>query len=100
LEAAVRKIIKDRLDDGQLDESDLTMKELSVIVQAFCRALGGMYHSRIEYPDNVIAEMKKEKNRHEDSDPEPAETRSDLPGIEAGNVEGDPEDGSQVRNPP
>ncbi|MDR1204046.1 MAG: HDIG domain-containing protein [Peptococcaceae bacterium] len=99
LETAVRKIIKDRLDDGQLDESDLTMRELTVIAQVFCRALGGMYHSRVEYPDNVIAEMEKGKRKDEDSNTEPAEADPDSSGIEAVALEGTPEDGARIRNP-
>lgn len=50
LEQTVRKIVRDRLDDGQLDESDLTLKDLEGIIQAFLRILNGMFHSRIQYP--------------------------------------------------
>jgi putative nucleotidyltransferase with HDIG domain len=99
LEAAVRKIIKDRLDDGQLDESDLTMKELTLIIQVFCRALSGMHHSRVEYPDNVIAEMEKGKNKHENSNTDPAEANPDSFGIDGGAAESDSEDGGQIRDP-
>jgi putative nucleotidyltransferase with HDIG domain len=100
LETAVRKIVKDRLDDGQLDESDLTMKELTEIIQVFCRALGGMYHSRIEYPDNVIAEMEKGKSKREDSNAEPAETDPDPSEAVAGDAEDPPEDRAPVQASP
>jgi putative nucleotidyltransferase with HDIG domain len=83
LEAAVRRIIKDRLDDGQLDDADLTMKELGVMIQVFCRLLGGIYHSRVEYPDNVIAKLGKGKNEGEDPHTEPEETARDSAGDEA-----------------
>lgn len=58
IENMVRKIIKERLQDGQLDESDLTFKDLDKIAEAFCLILGGIYHSRIEYPDNVLQAME------------------------------------------
>ncbi|MGI5838630.1 MAG: HD family phosphohydrolase [bacterium] len=46
----VYKIIKGRLDDGQLDESALTFKDLDRIAESFTRILLGIFHSRIEYP--------------------------------------------------
>lgn len=51
VEGLVRKIIKEKLNDGQLDECDLTFKDLDKIATAFVRVLSGIFHSRIEYPD-------------------------------------------------
>lgn len=51
IEAAIRKLIKDRLDDGQLDESGLNLRDLEMITRAFTRVLQGVYHTRVEYPD-------------------------------------------------
>jgi len=51
IENMVRKIIRDRLDDGQLDNCDLTLKDLEKIANSFMRILNGMFHDRIEYPD-------------------------------------------------
>lgn len=53
IESLVRKIIKERLRDGQLDECDLTFKDLDLIASAFTHTLNGIYHSRIEYPESV-----------------------------------------------
>ncbi len=53
IEGLVRKIIKERLGDGQLDECDLTFKDLDLIASAFTHTLNGIYHSRIEYPESV-----------------------------------------------
>ncbi|GAB2703319.1 HD family phosphohydrolase [Paenibacillus thermoaerophilus] len=50
IDGMVRKIIKDRLDDGQFNECDLTLKELDVIARTLNETLLGMFHSRIEYP--------------------------------------------------
>ncbi|HHW21978.1 MAG TPA: HDIG domain-containing protein [Clostridiaceae bacterium] len=50
-EGLVRKIIKDKLDDGQLDRCDLTLKDLSIIADSFVQVLSGVYHERIEYPE-------------------------------------------------
>ncbi len=50
LEALVQKLINGIFSDGQLDECDLTLKDLSAIARSFCRTLGGIYHSRPDYP--------------------------------------------------
>ncbi|NLU33105.1 MAG: HDIG domain-containing protein [Clostridiaceae bacterium] len=51
IEGLVRKIIKDKLDDGQLDRCDLTLKELTIIAQSFIQVLSGIFHERPEYPE-------------------------------------------------
>ncbi len=56
IEGLVRKIIKDKLNDGQLDMCDLTLKDLDTIAKAFLRVLSGYYHERIEYPELKIKE--------------------------------------------
>ena len=51
VEGFVRKIIKDKLNDGQLDQCDLTFQDLDRIAIAFVRVLSGIFHSRVEYPE-------------------------------------------------
>ena len=51
VENMVRKIIRDRLEDGQFNECDLTLKELDLIARSICETLQGIFHSRIKYPD-------------------------------------------------
>ncbi len=63
IEGLVHKIIKDRLNDGQLDESDLTFRDLDRIADAFVRVLIGIFHARVEYPENITREDIEEK-RH------------------------------------
>ncbi len=53
IEEMVSNIIKGRLNDGQLDNCDLTLKDLTKIKEAFLSGLGGIYHQRIEYPKLV-----------------------------------------------
>jgi putative nucleotidyltransferase with HDIG domain len=52
IEKMVRDIIRDRLEDGQFNECDLTLKELDLIAKAICETLHGIFHSRIEYPED------------------------------------------------
>jgi len=51
IEDLVTKIITAQLADGQLDDCDLTQRDLRGIQSAFTRLLSGMLHSRIEYPE-------------------------------------------------
>ncbi len=64
LEGLTRKVIKEKLHDGQLEECDLTFKDLNKIAVAFVRVLGGIFHSRIEYPEAaLITELERRKSR-------------------------------------
>jgi putative nucleotidyltransferase with HDIG domain len=49
----VEKIIKQRLEDGQFNECDITLKELNNINKALRETLLGIFHSRIEYPSDL-----------------------------------------------
>jgi cyclic-di-AMP phosphodiesterase PgpH len=51
IESLVKKIVADRLQDGQLNECDLTLRELETVSHSFCETLKGIFHSRIEYPE-------------------------------------------------
>ncbi|MDF2925487.1 MAG: receptor with intracellular metal dependent phosphohydrolase [Paenibacillaceae bacterium] len=53
IDSLVQKIIKDRLDDGQFNECDLTLKELDTVAKALKETLLGIFHSRIEYPSDL-----------------------------------------------
>lgn len=53
VEAMIQKIIKSRVDDHQYNECDLTMKELDIIAHSLKESVIGIFHSRIEYPEDV-----------------------------------------------
>ncbi len=48
----VEKIIDERFKSGELDDSPLTLRDLSQISSAFQKILHGRFHGRIEYPEN------------------------------------------------
>lgn len=60
IEEMVNNIIKDKLNDGQLDHCDLTLKDLDKIRKAFLNTLNGIYHRRIEYPSESKKQNKGE----------------------------------------
>jgi len=49
IEETVRKVINNKFIDGQLDECNLTLKEIEKISSVFSKILGGIYHSRVNY---------------------------------------------------
>lgn len=61
IEEMVNNIIKTRLNEGQLDNCNLTLKDLDKIREAFIKVLMGIYHQRIEYPTDKW-ENKSEGN--------------------------------------
>lgn len=66
VENLVRKILSDRIQDGQFDECDITLKELDIATKSMCETLKGIFHSRIEYPENPDKKQsKKEMNQKE-----------------------------------
>jgi putative nucleotidyltransferase with HDIG domain len=57
----VQKIINNIFIDGQLDECELTLKDLHNIAKSFNLVLGGIFHYRIDYPEPVSKERATEK---------------------------------------
>ena len=57
IKGLVRKIINNKFIDGQLDECDLTLSDLEKIAEVSTHILTGIYHTRVEYPE----EPEKEK---------------------------------------
>ena len=76
-ENLVKTLIKDKLDDGQLDNSGLGIHELEIIRKAFIKVFHGMYHERVAYPKQEEiaaaklkaseAEEKAEEKREEEN---------------------------------
>ena len=59
IELLANRVVAEKLRDGQLDESELTFKEVSRITDMFIRTLIGIMHARIEYPDAPGVEGKR-----------------------------------------
>jgi putative nucleotidyltransferase with HDIG domain len=76
IQGMVQKIINNIFSDGQLDECELTLKDLHNIAKSFNRVLGGIYHHRIDYPEPVSKERAEKggKKHDEDRDRKSAET--------------------------
>lgn len=70
LASFVHSIVQARIDAGQMNDSDLTFRDISEIEEAFIQILEGIYHPRVEYPASVDPERTS-------GIPEPAPSASD-----------------------
>ncbi|MBE7087025.1 MAG: HDIG domain-containing protein [Clostridiales bacterium] len=61
----VRKIVNERMELGQFEECEITIKELNIIIHTVVNNLTGIYHSRVEYPKvnlDGLREKSEENN--------------------------------------
>ncbi len=67
LEKFIHQLVQSKIEHHQLDNADLTFKDISLIEAAFVNILAGYYHSRIEYPNQKDPEedAKKESGHSE-----------------------------------
>jgi putative nucleotidyltransferase with HDIG domain len=80
IQGMVQKIINNIFIDGQLDECELTLKDIHNIAKSFNLVLGGIFHYRVDYPEPVSKERGTEKGSRsadEDSDRKPTEPTED-----------------------
>lgn len=85
IQGMVQKLINNIFIDGQLDECELTLKDLHLIAKSFNRVLASSFHHRVDYPEPVhivreksekVAEAEKVKDSSENPDRErPAEAK-------------------------
>lgn len=52
LRALIQEMVNKRVRSGQLDETPLTLQDLSIIVDSFVATMKGRYHSRVDYPED------------------------------------------------
>ena len=89
IQGMVQKIINNIFIDGQLDECELTLKDIHNIAKSFNLVLGGIFHYRVDYPEPVSKERVVEKApRSVDED------RNRKPPTQAENQEDPPAKGS------
>ncbi|GAG67388.1 unnamed protein product, partial [marine sediment metagenome] len=88
IQGMVQQIINNIFADGQLDECELTLKDLHLIADSFNRVLNGIFHSRIEYPESSEKESNG-KSKSSDLDKKSAKTGQDQSALDQTNNERD-----------
>ena len=71
IEEIVHTVINNKFIDGQLDECDLTLKDLHKIAKTFMHILSAIYHSRVEYPELKSESNSKESSKKNHNKPNP-----------------------------
>jgi putative nucleotidyltransferase with HDIG domain len=61
LRLIIREAIRERFNDGQFDECNLTLKDLHIISESFLRTLKSRFHFRITYPEKAEPQRKDSK---------------------------------------
>jgi len=60
LSETIKEIFEEKIRTGQLDSSDVSIKDLNAIRDAFTSVLAGIYHSRVKYPEDIAREKRRE----------------------------------------
>ena len=81
IKGMVQKIINKAFTDGQLNECEITLKDLHEIAKGFIKTLTGIFHQRIEYPEEERG-GKRSANGHPDQ-----QTKADSRGKDQGSPE-------------
>ncbi|MFK5926532.1 MAG: HDIG domain-containing protein, partial [Desulfuromusa sp.] len=79
IQGMVQKLINNIFIDGQLNECDLTLKDLNLIAKSFNRILSGSFHHRVDYPEPVHIVREKVDIEDKAPDKEKAKTKSANP---------------------
>ena len=78
IKSLTQNVINRNLENGQLDECNLTLRDLNKIKDIFSRIFIGMFHSRVEYPDeDLINKLKKERSQGEGTYKKSSEAETD-----------------------
>ncbi len=83
IQGLVKNLINNIFSDGQLDECELTLKDLHKIARSFDKILNGIHHHRIEYIEKRTSsdcENGKGKAGNGSTDRQPAKLLRDLAG--------------------
>jgi putative nucleotidyltransferase with HDIG domain len=68
IETLIHQIIMERLNDGQFDDCDITLRELNIVERSLVKSLCAIHHGRIKYPGKATAADKpKPEARPEES---------------------------------
>jgi len=96
IQGHVNKLINGVFTDGQLDDCELTLRDLHSIAKSFNKILNGIHHHRIEYPESSGSKEKKEKkedredkkDKNVSSDHQQTKQSKDSPGKSKESSEG------------
>ncbi|MDR9364558.1 MAG: HDIG domain-containing protein [Balneolaceae bacterium] len=74
LENRIHQVVDNHIHDGQLSNCPLTFRQIQIIKDSFLSILKGVYHSRIEYPEDEKQKKGKAPSNEPKQQPEPSNT--------------------------
>ncbi|RLA91194.1 MAG: HD family phosphohydrolase [Deltaproteobacteria bacterium] len=78
IKGLVQRIINNIFIEGELDESELTLRELHKISNVFTNILTGIFHQRVDYPDLSLTVKPPKEHKHEHPDTKSTKTPKTL----------------------
>ncbi len=67
IEAVVRRVVDEKVDDGQLDDADLTLADIEQVIKIYSKMLASVYHTRVEYPKSPPRRSANNASKHHDA---------------------------------
>jgi membrane-associated HD superfamily phosphohydrolase len=61
METTIRSIVRTKIEENQLEDTSLTFKDIEIIISSFIKALVGIHHERVKYPDQEQISLKPTK---------------------------------------
>jgi hypothetical protein len=80
IQGMVDRLVDAIIADNQFEECDITLREVHLVKESFCKILRGIYHRRIDYPGYDFKKIEEPAAKAPASNPgaEPAETVQGL----------------------
>jgi hypothetical protein len=84
LRGLIKDMVDRRVETGQLNQTDITLKDLVVIIDSFTATLKGTYHARVEYPEDEEdqEDLIDQEHQQETEPPKPSVGSTDETLIE------------------
>ncbi len=76
IQGMIDRLVDSIVEDNQLDECDITMREIRLVKESFLKILSGLYHRRIDYPGYDFHEGERETEKNFVSDPGSKSTKA------------------------
>lgn len=90
----IDSVVDGKIQDGQLEEAPLSLREIARIKEAFLKVLAGVYHHRVDYPSTRHLTGVREKAAPEEAEEASEEAPALVPREGDGKGRGDPEEGT------
>ena len=64
----VDAVVRERVEEGQFDECDISLRDLRIVTESFVSTLSAIYHPRVEYPEPSVQELEARGRNNKNSE--------------------------------